>query len=774
MKKEHIVRRVLSVTLAAFIVTSSFGGCAKNVSEQKRNDETVSTNAGEAIADSISEPKENPEDKASSVTISTDWKDYAGDIDTIVYGLIMNEYSKAYDVFNAAIDLDDGTEIFGLGYTDYSCLLEEGNGKSYFPAGFISYIGEPEIPDNVSEEGLEVYNLDIGDDISDCGYVLAYDTDPYMEHCVIWGQYLQYGIADDGSITYLSTDYRRGDCDETLGALYSYDEGKYVYDPDVGNAVRVTGTSLYDLIDYDELEAEVNRIIEEQDTNFSESEVESTVYIAQEALNSYMLAHQEETFMGYRFSELLEISRTLDPMECLQFTDEGMIVVAMNSLPPEEKTELTKWLVGSCCATAVVASIALGIFVPGSQAISGAVSGAAVEVFMEVILQNQAVSDVNWAKVGIAAASGAILAWVCPALGSAASSGTVKSLSSVITEEKTRKLGKLAGYGVKTFSSALISGATGAAYTYLDGGNEEEMLTAFKTGAVLAAACIIITDAASSIIGMRMQVVEKSHPNNWLTTTVNKTGQFIKNHQHPITKNEKLQEILAPKSICQATEEALQEVDANREILATKIRQMPSDDNLDLVKVDPLGKELRKNEIKKNGGDCIIKLRNNCSPEMKQLFEKNGITEIRVRDGDPDFSKAAKYIFEPSEAMTSNRNDNYDVYYTDLANTWKNPEEAVPEEALQYLANKNISRENLVKSDITEMFSDLSWTPHEAADGKIYLVDMALHSKISHAGGVAQAAVLEKIEIGTKQFYELVSTTVTSVYGTMMAGVAAQ
>ena len=72
MKKEHIIRRVLSVTLAAFIVTSSFGGCAKNVSEQKRNDETVSTNAGAAIADSISEPKENPEDKASSVTISTD------------------------------------------------------------------------------------------------------------------------------------------------------------------------------------------------------------------------------------------------------------------------------------------------------------------------------------------------------------------------------------------------------------------------------------------------------------------------------------------------------------------------------------------------------------------------------------------------------------------------------------------------------------------------------------------------------------------------------
>lgn len=397
---------MLSVTLAAFIVTSSFGGCAKNVSEQKRNDETVSTNAGAAIADSISELKENPEDKASSVTISTDWKDYAGDIDTIVYGLIMNEYSKAYDVFNAAIDLDDGTEIFGLGYTDYSCLLEEENGKSYFPAGFISYIGEPEIPDNVSEEGLEVYNLDIGDDISDCGYVLAYDTDPYMEHCVIWGQYLQYGIADDGSITYLSTDYRRGDCDETLGALYSYDEGKYVYDPDVGNAVRVTGTSLYDLIDYDELEAEVNRIIEEQDTNFSESEVESTVYIAQEALNSYMLVHQEETFMGHQLSELLEISRTLDPMECLQFTDEGMIVVDMNSLPPEEKTELTKWLVGSCCVTAVVASFALGIFVPGSQAISGAVSGAAVEAFMEVILQNQAVSDVNWAKVGIAAYTG--------------------------------------------------------------------------------------------------------------------------------------------------------------------------------------------------------------------------------------------------------------------------------------------------------------------------------------------------------------------------------
>ena len=42
----------------------------------------------------------------------------------------------------------------------------------------------------------------------------AYDTEPFLEHCVIWNQYLRYGIDDNQHITYMTQDYERGKCDE--------------------------------------------------------------------------------------------------------------------------------------------------------------------------------------------------------------------------------------------------------------------------------------------------------------------------------------------------------------------------------------------------------------------------------------------------------------------------------------------------------------------------------------------------------------------------------
>ena len=108
-----------------------------------------------------------------------------------------------------------------------------------------------------------------------------------MEHCVVWGQYLKYGIDEHGEITYSTEEYKRGSCDESLGALYSYDLSRFVFDPVVGNYVYVTGSTLNEMIDYDELESEINRILDEQDFNFSSVDVQTSVYFAQEAVTSY-------------------------------------------------------------------------------------------------------------------------------------------------------------------------------------------------------------------------------------------------------------------------------------------------------------------------------------------------------------------------------------------------------------------------------------------------------------------------------------------------------
>ena len=76
--------------------------------------------------------------------------------------------------------------------------------------------------------------------------------------------------------------YQRGYCDESLGALYSYDEGKYLFDPDMGTYIPISGTSLFESIDYTELEAEVNRILAEQDARMVTLEEENPATVSRD------------------------------------------------------------------------------------------------------------------------------------------------------------------------------------------------------------------------------------------------------------------------------------------------------------------------------------------------------------------------------------------------------------------------------------------------------------------------------------------------------------
>ena len=70
----------------------------------------------------------------------------------------------------------------------------------------------------------------------------------------------------------------------------------------------------------------------------------------------------------------------------------------------------------------VIACIGASILMPALTPLTGAISGAAVDAFMQVVIQNQTVSNINWKKVAVSAAAGALFAWACPALASSASS----------------------------------------------------------------------------------------------------------------------------------------------------------------------------------------------------------------------------------------------------------------------------------------------------------------------------------------------------------------
>ena len=78
--------------------------------------------------------------------------------------------------------------------------------------------------------------------------------------CVVWDTYLQYGIDEAGKVTYSVAEYERGTCNEQLGALYSYDEDRFVFDTVMGGYKPISGTTLSETMDFDSLEQEVNRI----------------------------------------------------------------------------------------------------------------------------------------------------------------------------------------------------------------------------------------------------------------------------------------------------------------------------------------------------------------------------------------------------------------------------------------------------------------------------------------------------------------------------------
>ena len=465
---------------------------------------------------------------------------------------LFRQYSLIYDTFNAAIVLEDGSEITGIGFSDYSTYYEAEDGTvGFFPAGFIADFGY-EIPDTEVEKGLVIENLDFTDEAHQ--FVYDYETTPFMEHCVKDGQYLKYGVNDHSAITYETNVYERGVCDESLGALYSYDVNRFVFDPDVGNYIRISGVSLFEKIDYDDVEAQINQIIADQNTNFSHQEVVSSVHIAQEAVTSYFLSMQAETFLGYKVSELIEAASQLDPMQCIRITAEGFVVIDIDRTPTTAE-QLTKWLVGAGCLIMVAGSVALEVFVPAARPLSGAIMGGAIDVFMQVVVENKTLDNVQWGKVAVAAASGAMLAWVCPLAASSATDAVIKAGAS-------KALGKIAGYGVLTFSNSMVAGVTNLALAKIDG--REDGWNAFLTGVAIGAASTVVASALSeafSAVGPKVtEVLSRTKAGQWLNKTTGKIDLFIRDHQIHIKDHPQLESILAPKTVHEAAESAWREV----------------------------------------------------------------------------------------------------------------------------------------------------------------------------------------------------------------------
>lgn len=313
------VLRSYIVKLFAIVLGLGFGFLLGGCVTKKAKKTTVTTRTTEDIMN------------YSNYQISYNPEDYIGDLETFTYGLITNELSLYYETFSAYVYSAEYGEYYGIGFTNYDNVFVDDEGMYYFSSGMLYYVDEEALPIDLIDDGLELENLDF--DYPDYSFVLTEKLESFKKHCVYSNYYLTYGVSEANEIYYNAIPFDREKCDLTLGPLYSYDEKRYLYNTNVGNYKPITGTSISELIDYNELERLINENIERQNENFLTCEIENVVYIAQEAVDAYFLSLQEEKFLGYNVSDLIEASKDLDARECIRINANGLAVINIEEPP---------------------------------------------------------------------------------------------------------------------------------------------------------------------------------------------------------------------------------------------------------------------------------------------------------------------------------------------------------------------------------------------------------------------------------------------------------
>ena len=731
------INRMISMVLIVTMLTSLLSGCSNQSSDKEvnpSNDELqdiVSDVSGE-ILDNIQDYIVSDETTANMVPLSYSWEDYQGDVETFAYGILANDMQYVYDVFPASVTLENGDVITGMGYTDYSVgYVTDDEMKSCFEAGFIANCGEISIPQNEIETGKFVNNLDYQDDNTD--FVMAYQCEPFSSHCVVYNQYVKYGVDNEGRFFYEATEYEKGKCDEALGSLYSYDEGRYLFDLEVGDFTGLTGESLFTSLDYSELEKEINRVLETQDKNFVQVDIETLAYFAQEAITSYLLSLQEETFLGYNVDMLVEASKELDPMECYRITKDGLTVI---DLEHSTEDQIAQWLVGTACVIAVgVGMVSSVIFIecPPLSAASSSVVGVAIEVFMQVALSGEKVSNIDWRKVGVAACAGAVSGFLGPYI-TATTSGAIQFVSDSVID-------------------GLIGGIEQSVYAWMDGESGKDIVGRFGMGFALGFGLSAGFKGVSTVVGkladrMAPQIAKVSM--TLLPKLSNKISAFASDASTVISKGIYKFKAMADTSVFHS------QYIANK-ISAKQLTRLVSDGSPELKKkaFDNLSKEnmfdVNGNSISKT---TLVEIFDNAENNQIIGYFKVGedIVNIKKQNG------VVGIVFDSSKYQTvtlpngivNNRAVNFEAAAKIYQKQWvENPAE-MPQEIVDAVNATGRELKDMLPEEIVSIVRKRinGWVFHENIDMKtITLVPRYLHDTAlggtAHMGGWAMAEHLK-------------------------------
>lgn len=371
-------------------------------------------------------------------------------IDLISYG---------YEVFNGYVTTENGKE-YGIAYTDSKEVLKfENDDKLYFSTGFLGFSMEETV--STSQDLLFVQPVDENaEDIIDdkYGYIIACIEEGIPTgHFIASGKYIKYSVIS-GKVKIEALENKSSNYDLSMGAIFDYDRQDLAFMPyDDIDSSPIEYVTLSEDIDYEKIENNLFAIIEEQQAKGYSVQTITISFLSVDTLNALRgILAQGDSLNGYTFEELDNIDFD-SAKQYIQFNSDGSIT--LKDLPPIPITQyksLFDWLIDGLVliGTGAIAIVSVTFLGPAGGVIASAVLGAGMEYFNQTVIGGKKFSEVNWAKVGIMAISGALGAMVPCA-------GTL-------------------GY----IAAGAVGGLTSAALTAIEGGSWKEILVSAGTGAL--------------------------------------------------------------------------------------------------------------------------------------------------------------------------------------------------------------------------------------------------------------------------------------------------
>ena len=387
-----------------------------------------------------------------------------------LYSMIMIDlFSLGQVVFPAVATLPNNNRVLGFGYSDFENTYNSNNNTNqniYLGSGFVALLRQPKISNSDIENGVylelayEKSNLMSKEELSkseEVGYIISYFESYGPCHYIANGKYVTYSL-DKWVIEYDIVDAEQAVYQEKNGALYDYDLGRYVYDPELGKEADIKATSLNTMLDPAIAKGEYEKYIADQTANGFTVDTLNFVYISYTALEAYQQSEQDESLLGIDVQEFYDLEKTLGNNEYYTVDAEGNLTKLEFPHEEEDKASWLDRLAGAVVAigmiivgviiVAAVSVVSCGAATTAAPYIMGAFIGAGMEVFMQTVVQGKKLDQVNWMRVGVAAVSGVLSA--IP--------------------------------GVGWFGAGLIDGLTEAAMTWAEGGSIEDILKSFTVG----------------------------------------------------------------------------------------------------------------------------------------------------------------------------------------------------------------------------------------------------------------------------------------------------